>query len=73
MRDLINLIDELGESRGLSARTPGEVYQRTGSTDQADQIVFQGLDFYPKSGAYDSMEKMLSVYEKLAAQLDPSP
>jgi hypothetical protein len=73
MRDLINLIDELGESRGLSARTPGEVYQRTGSTDQADQIVFQGLDFYPKSGAYDSMEKMLTVYEKLAAQLDPPP
>jgi len=57
MRELINLVDSLDESRGLSAREPGEQYQRTGSSDEADIITFQGLDFYPKSGAYDSMEK----------------
>jgi len=73
MRELINLVDSLDESRGLSAREPGEQYQRTGSSDEADIITFQGLDFYPKSGAYDTMEKMMAVYDKLSAQLDPPP
>jgi len=73
MRDLINIVDYLDEARGLSAREPGEQFQRIGSTDAADTIVFQGLEFYPKSGAYDSMEKMLAAYEKLAAQVRPRP
>jgi len=73
MRNLIDIVDYLDEARGLSARQPGEQFQRIGSTDQQDTIVFQGLDFYPKSGAYDSMEKMLAVYEKIAAQLKPKP
>jgi len=73
MRNLIDIVDYLDEARGLSARNPGEQYQRIGSTDSADTITFQGLDFYPKSGAYESMEKMLAVYEKLAGQMDPPP
>ena len=28
MRDLLNLLDNLAESRGLSARNPGEIYSR---------------------------------------------
>ena len=73
MRNLIDVVDYLDEARGLSARQPGEQFQRIGSADSQDTIIFQGLDFYPKSGAYDSMEKMLAVYEKLAAQLKPKP
>lgn len=77
MRDILDKLDEISEpideSRGLSARQPGEQYQVVGSNDESDIITFQGLDFYPRSGAYDSMEKMLAAYEKVAAQLDPPP
>jgi hypothetical protein len=73
MRNLINIVDYLDEARGLSARQPGDQFQRVGSTDASDTIVFQGLDFYPKTGSFESMEKMLAVYEKLAAQLDHPP
>ena len=51
MRNLIDVVDYLDEARGLSARQPGEQFQRIGSTDSQDTIIFQGLDFYPKSGA----------------------
>ena len=78
MRDILNRLSEiilapLDESRGLSARAPGEQYQRVGSSDESDTITFQGLDFYPKSGAYDSMEKMMAAYKKVAAQLEHPP
>jgi hypothetical protein len=78
MRDILDKLDEiaqesLDESRGLSARKPGEQYQVVGSNNESDIITFQGLDFFPKSGAYDSMEKMLAAYEKVAAQLNPAP
>ena len=46
MRDLLDLLDNLAESRGLSARNPGEVYSRGANAD--DQITFQGLTFYPE-------------------------
>lgn len=63
MRDLLNLIDGVTESRGLSARAPGAVYSR-GNTDQ-DKITFQNLTFYPEVGSYASTEEMLDALEKL--------
>ena len=69
MRDILNLLDNLSEARGLSARNPGEEFARTGSTDDADKMVFQGLDFYPASGSYQTTEEMLSVFEKLQTKL----
>jgi hypothetical protein len=71
MRNLIDIIENLEESRGLSARNPGEEFVRTGSKDQDDVIVFQGLQFYPESGAYDSSEEMMQVFDKLKAKLQP--
>lgn len=71
MRNLIDILDHLEESRGLSARQPGEEFVRTGSTDQDDVIVFQGLDFYPESGAYASAEEMMQVFDKLKTKLKP--
>ena len=48
MRDLINILDNLVfEARGLSARNPGDAFVRTGSSDDQDKIVFQGMQFYP--------------------------
>lgn len=71
MRNLINILDNLEESRGLSARQPGEEFVRTGSKDQDDVIVFQGLQFYPESGAYDSAEEMMQVFDQLKTKLTP--
>jgi hypothetical protein len=49
MRDLLNLIDTvLTEGVGLSNRKPGEKFKN--SVD--DIVTFQGLEFYPNSGAY---------------------
>jgi hypothetical protein len=53
MRDLLNLIDTvLTEGVGLSNRKPGEKFKN--SVD--DIVTFQGLDFYPDSGAYPEAE-----------------
>jgi hypothetical protein len=71
MRNLIDILDNLAESRGLSAREPGEEFVRTGGTDQEDVIVFQGLQFYPESGAYDSAEEMMQVFDQLKSKLRP--
>ena len=49
MRHLLNLLDYVSESRGLSARLPGSSYARSSEAD--DQIVFQNLEFYPKVGS----------------------
>lgn len=67
MRDLLNLVDTLSEARGLSARVPGEVYSR--GPDQADQIVFQGLTFYPEVGSFESQEEMQSVLDAVQKKL----
>jgi hypothetical protein len=65
MRDLLNLFDTLSESRGLSARKPGEIYARIGGEADEDKITFQSLDFYPESGAYTSTEEMMDVLDQL--------
>jgi hypothetical protein len=69
MRDLLNLVDTLSESRGLSARKPGEVYARIGSDSDDDKITFQSLDFYPETGAYNSMEEMLDILDQLETEV----
>ena len=66
MRDLLNILDELSESRGLSARKPGEVYAR--GEDADDKITFQSLTFYPEVGSYDTLEQTLAAFEKVQAE-----
>ena len=41
MRNLLDIIDTISESRGLSAREPGAQYSR--GADDDDQIVFKSL------------------------------
>lgn len=66
MRDLINILDNiLTEARGLSARNPGDQFVRTGSTDESDKIVFQGMQFYPEVGKYPSYEEMLAAFDQV--------
>ena len=65
MRDLLNLIDTvLTEGVGLSNRKPGEKFKN--SVD--DIVTFQGLDFYPDSGAYPEAE-IDSAVDKVAQSL----
>ena len=67
MRDILNILDQIEESRGLSAREPGEVYAR--GPNPQDQIVFQGLTFYPESGAYADKDEMLAAFSQAQQQL----
>ena len=49
MRDLINILDKvLAEGVGLANRKPGEQFKNS----VGDTVTFQGVEFYPKSGAY---------------------
>jgi hypothetical protein len=63
MRDLINLINQLEEARGLSARAPGEIYSRGDSAD--DKITFQNLAFYPETGSFDSYDSMMTAFNAI--------
>ena len=67
MRDLINLIDAIVESRGLSGRIPGAVYKRGDAQD--DQIVFQNLTFYPKVGQYATKEETEAAFDQVQRQV----
>lgn len=66
MRDLLNLIDNilLTEGVGLSNRKPGETFKN--SVD--DVITFQGLEFFPESGAYP-IDQLSNAITKAAQQL----
>jgi len=67
MRDILNLLDSLAESRGLSGRKPGAIYKRGDTPD--DQIVFQNLTFYPKVGQYATKEETEAVFDQVQKQL----
>lgn len=67
MRDILNLLDTLAESRGLSGRVPGAVYKRGDSAD--DQIVFQNLTFYPKVGQYATKEETEAAFDQVQKKL----
>jgi hypothetical protein len=67
MRDLLNLLDSINESRGLSGRKPGAIYKR-GET-QDDQIVFQNLTFYPKVGQYATKEETEAAFDQVQQQV----
>ena len=69
MRDLLNLIDTvLTEGVGLSNRKPGEKFKN--SVD--DIVTFQGLDFYPDSGAFPEAE-IDSAVDRVAKQMGIRP
>ena len=68
MRDLINLIDRVAESRGLSARKPGEVYSRGDSAD--DKIEFENLTFYPEVGSYPDLKQTQAAFDRVQASVD---
>ena len=57
MRDLLNLLDNLNEGRGLSARAPGEKFKNT----VGDIVTFQGMEFYPESGKVDNASDLVSL------------
>jgi hypothetical protein len=67
MRDILNILDTLAESRGLSGRKPGAVYKRGDSAD--DQIVFQNLAFYPQVGQYATKEETEAAFAEVQKQL----
>jgi hypothetical protein len=67
MRDLLNLLDDVLESRGLSARKPGEIYSR--GQDVTDQITFQNLTFYPEVGSYNTAEETMAAFNKIEKQV----
>jgi len=65
MRELIDIL----EGVGLANRKPGERF----ANPEGDELVFQGLEFYPKSGAYDSDEAMNAAIEQAAVAMGTTP
>ena len=64
MRDLINILDTvLVEGVGLANRKPGEQFKN----HVDDLVTFQGLSFYPQSGAYPEAELSDAVDQAAAA------
>jgi hypothetical protein len=67
MRDLLNLLDKvqlpLIEGVGLSNRRPGEKFKNS----VEDIVTFQGLEFYPESGAYPADELPTAIEQAAAA------
>ena len=68
MRDLINILDSIAESRGLSGRESGAVYSRGESDD--DKIVFKSLTFYPKVGKYKDAHDFMDAWMTAEQSLD---
>lgn len=65
MRDLLNLLDGvLTEGVGLSNRKPGEKFKNT----VGDVVTFQGLEFYPASGRFPSVDDMNDAITDLKNQ-----
>lgn len=64
MRDIINRLQVISESRGLGARKPGEVFK---SKSGDDTITFQQVTFYPEGGGKytpDELDYALAQIEK---------
>ena len=56
MRDLINILDSvLSEGVGLTNRKPGEQFKNS----VGDTVTFQGVEFYPESGAYANPSELV--------------
>ena len=56
MRDLINILDSvLVEGVGLANRKPGEQFKNS----VGDLVTFQGIEFYPESGAYANPSELV--------------
>ena len=64
MRDLLNLLDKviLAEGVGLSNRKPGEKFKN----HVDDLVTFQGLKFYPESGAYPEADLTAAIDQAAA-------
>jgi hypothetical protein len=66
MRDLLNIINNIvTESTGLANRKPGTLF----TNPEGDQLIFQGLNFYPNSGAFGSSEELAAAVDRLSTQL----
>ena len=61
MRNLLNLLDKaqipLLEGVGLANRKPGEKFKNSAN----DIVTFQGLEFYPESGSYESPSDLVGA------------
>ena len=68
MRDLLNLLDKVAlpliEGVGLSNRKPGERFKNS----VEDIVTFQGLEFYPQSGAYPA-DQLQDAVAQIAQQM----
>jgi hypothetical protein len=54
MRDLMNILDLLVESKGMANRKPGDVFKNP----EGKQLTFNNIEFYPEGGGKFSPEDM---------------
>jgi hypothetical protein len=71
MRDILDKIHQVMiESVGLANRRPGDRW----ANDQGDEIIFSGLEFYPKTGSFSDENDMTAAISQVADKIgfDPS-
>ena len=66
MRDILNKIETLAESTGLANRKQGDVFRNP----DGDEIVFDGIEFYPREGGRYDSEQLDHVLLDISAETD---
>ena len=70
MRDILNQLEIIAESVGLANRKPGTLF----ANPQGDELVFQGLEFYPKEGgSYRDAQETGDILGQVCQQLGINP
>lgn len=65
MRDILDMLDFLVESKGLVGRKAGDVFKNP----QGETITFNNLDFFPEGGGKYTAEEMQEVLSQVEAEL----
>lgn len=65
-KEFLQSVSKLTEGVGLARRKPGELF----TNPQGDTLTFQGLDFYPNVGTFNSTEEVEKAKEEAGAGKD---
>ena len=65
MRDILDMLDFLVESKGLVGRKAGDVFKNP----QGETITFNNLDFFPEGGGKYTAEEMQEMLSQVEAEL----
>jgi len=65
MRDILDKLQIIAESKGLANRKPGAIFKNSAG----DQITFINLSFYPDGGGRFQPEQLEDAIQQMTAQV----